>query len=290
MSSLLAGDGQGNTEIFAQLREVYDGHIMATFGNGIVREWNGKALVITGVTPKVDKFLSLEQELGERFVRLRFESYMDPEELALAAWGRCGDESDLNSELHKSYQFAVNAGIDNLEFVELSAETEKKLAALATFAAASRTHVDRNIYRGDRVENIPTPEATPRIMKNLGLLAKGLAALYGTVDLNTAQLDSVQRVAKDCMPEPRRSTLLRIVEYNTKDRWASAKALNGIVSGNYIYQILEDLELLGTIQSREGEKPKKGKTPKEYHLSDEMLGYASRGGLMEEKETFSDII
>lgn len=290
MSSILAGDGQGNTEIFAQLREVYDGYIMHTFGTGVTRSWKGKALVIAGVTPKVDKFLSFESELGERFVRIRFESDLDPEALALAAWDRCGTETNLETELHKSYKYAVDTGIENLELVELSTDTIKKLAALATFAAYSRTHVDRNIYRGDRVEATPAPEGTPRIMKNLGLMAKGLAALFGTVDLSETQLDSIRRVGVDCMPEPRRSTLLKIVEYNTKDSWAQPKDLNGIVSGNYIYQILEDLELLGAIRSRKGEKPETGKTPKEYHLSDTMIGYANRSGLIGRKSTFSGII
>ena len=280
LSTLLQSDPWGRGEIFAQLREVFDGNISKTFGTGAKRSWKGKALVLAGITPQVDKYTSLETALGERFVRLRFESSVDPEALALAAWNTVGEELNTEEALHVAYKYCVEEGIKNVKNVSLSAESLRRLAALASYTAATRTHVDRNKYRKDRIEQPPATEGTPRLMKNFGLLAQGLCAIHGQTDLTDTMIPALRRIAEDSMPEPRRSILQRIVSKNTKGDWPRAKDLNGVVSDKYVYQILEDLEVLQVLKKREAASEGRGRPPQEYHLSDKMIGYAQRAHIM----------
>jgi len=280
MSTILQADPHGRGEIFSQLREVFDGHITKTFGTGARRSWKGKATVIAGITPQVDKYLSLETALGERFVRIRFEAKIDPEALALTAWNTVGEELSTEEALHVAYKYCVDEGIKNVEKVELSKESLKRLAALSSYTAATRTHIDRNKYRNDRIEQPPATEGTPRLMKNFGLLARGLCAVHGQTDLTDDMMPTLRRIAEDSMPEPRRSILQRIVTENTKGNWPRPKDLNGVVSESYVYQMLEDLEVLQVLKKRQGTSEGRGRPPKEYHLSDKMLGYAQRAHII----------
>lgn len=286
LSTLLSSDkSNDNNDIFRQLREVFDGFYQRSTGNNVHRVWRGKATVVAGITPAVDKFGNFAALLGERFMKLRFNSKVDPEKLALAAMRRSGSEDTLKNELNKAYKYCIHEGIKNLKNVQLSEETELALAALSTFAAQTRTIVDRNQYMGGRIEDIPAPEGTPRIAKNLKMLAVGLCAIYNTTKLDSHMLSAVQRVAWDCMPEPRRSILKRIVSYNLKGTNPQPKDLNGIVSESYVYVVLEELEALNIIYPLQekvlNEEKKMGRPPKLYAITELTHGWATRGKLIE---------
>jgi hypothetical protein len=278
LSTLLQGDPHSRGEIFAQLREVFDGHFVMDFGNGVTRNWEGKAVLVAGITPQVDKYMSFETNLGERFIKLRFESGLDPEALALAAWAQVGDEDATKEALHTAYKYAIERGIDGLKQVALSGQARRKLAALASFIATTRTHVDRNQYRKDRIEMPPAVEGTPRLMKNLGLIAQGLCALHGWVDVE--DFSALHRIGYDCMPEPRRSILMRVVSDNTKDIWPCAADLNGVVSESYVYQVLTDLEMIGVVAKRQRDNGGPGRPIHEYALSETMTGLGERSGML----------
>lgn len=279
LSTLLQSDPHSRGEIFAQLREVWDGYLVQTFGNDVIRTWKGKAVLIAGITPQVDKYMSFETNLGERFVKLRFECELSPEELALAAWDQVGDEDLTKEALNGAYKYTIDHAIDKLKQVSLSEETRNKLAALASFIAATRTHVDRNQYRKDRIEMPPSIEGTPRLMKNLGLIARGLCAIRGWTDVE--DFSALHRLGYDCMPEPRRTILMRIVSDHTKNIWPCAAELNGVVSESYVYQVLGDLEMIGVALKRTREGSNTGRPTQEYGLSDNMLGLGARSGIIQ---------
>ena len=55
-------------EIFAQLREVYDGQFAKAFGTGETISWKGKVGLLAATTPVIDKYMSVNAMLGERFL------------------------------------------------------------------------------------------------------------------------------------------------------------------------------------------------------------------------------
>jgi hypothetical protein len=58
--------------VFASLRKIYDGMLTKEFGTSAKGEaWEGRITVVVGTTPEIDRYRSVNQSLGERFVRAR---------------------------------------------------------------------------------------------------------------------------------------------------------------------------------------------------------------------------
>jgi len=213
LSTLLAGNPFGQGEIYAQLREVYDGNIESSYGNGIKRSWSGKACMIMGITPAIDRHRAFASQLGERCLKLRFgfADGVDAAALAANAFLTAGSEVAVQRELHIAYETALKACEETKNSVQLSKDTIFRISQLAAFAARARTPTERDMYAKGKPLVLPAaPEGPFRIMKNLGFFAMGQAALRGVSDLEDISL--VARIAVDCMPEPRRFILLRVLD------------------------------------------------------------------------------
>jgi len=64
---------EARSEIFSQLREVYDGQYSKAFGTGECISWKGKVGILAGVTPIIDKYMAVNAMLGERFLHYLWE-------------------------------------------------------------------------------------------------------------------------------------------------------------------------------------------------------------------------
>ena len=74
-STILAMNKNKQPVILSQLRRIYDGSFNREFGtaeNLADRKWQGRITLLAGVTPELDKYHSVFQALGERFVRTRW--------------------------------------------------------------------------------------------------------------------------------------------------------------------------------------------------------------------------
>ena len=283
LGTLLHGNPFGQGEIYAQLREVYDGSYAREWGNGLRRSWNGKATVIMGITPVIDRHRAFGSQLGERCLKIRFDRPKDIplEDLALAALDGTGNEESVREELHNAYDRAITDAVDRLSVVRLSAPTLESVANLAAFAATVRTQVERDQYIKGRPVVLPAaPEGPYRIVKNLKLFAMGSAALRGETDLSDVGL--VGRIAFDCMPEPRRSILKRLVRLLDQGNAPEAGDLYGIVGHTATRAALDDLEYLDVIEAFEGKKGGKarmGRPPTCYRLSAQTQRWLKQSGL-----------
>jgi hypothetical protein len=284
LGTLLHGNPFGQGDIYAQLREVYDGSYAREYGNGLRRSWTGKATMIMGITPAIDHHRAFGSQLGERCLKIRFDRPKDIplEDLALAASRGTGNEESVREELHNAYGRAITDAVDRLSMVRLSATTLGRIANLAAFAATVRTQVERDQYIKGRPVVLPAaPEGPYRIVKNLKLFAMGLAALRGETDLSDVGL--VGRIAFDCMPEPRRSILKRLITLRDRGRRPKASDLTGIVSDTATYTTLEDLELLGVIVGVEGAQTTRGRPPEVYKLTAKTQRWLRQSGLFPQK-------
>ena len=110
LGTLLHGNPFGQGEIYAQLREVYDGSYAREWGNGLRRSWNGKATVIMGITPVIDRHRAFGSQLGERCLKIRFDrpKGIPLEKLALAALDGTGNEESVREELYNAYGRAID--------------------------------------------------------------------------------------------------------------------------------------------------------------------------------------
>lgn len=276
LGTLLESDPKARQAIFAQLREVYDGKISSSFGNGVTREWNGKACVIVGFTNAIDAYSNFDGLLGERFLKIRFRSLEDPATLALKAMRSSGKETKRVSAVRKAYREALDAARKNLKAVKLSDATERRIAYLAAAISTIRTPVQHNPFKKDRIEFTPRAESPARLGKALHAFAKAVAALRGQEDLTDLRL--IYRVAFDSVAEPRRSIFANAVRYGDR---TTCKDVEGLVQRSQTLAHLEDLCLIGAFDAIQPESDgSPGRPPKRYTLSSSLSALLTESGAL----------
>ena len=251
LGTLLEMNHFSKGDLYAQLREVYDGYISAAYGNGRFVEWpgkgkRGKATLIVGMTPSVDMYHVMESHLGERFLRYQYRSSKSPIELARASIYNTGSEAQLEAELRASY-----AQCNRMVTMRLARggpyagkKTSEICTKLAVLTAAARTSVIRNPYEGHGVSLVPEAEATPRVAKMLWLMAQALCVLRNEDDLSDTDL--LTKIAVDNIRNPRRQIYLEMLESEKAGTpMMTLKDFDTAVSPNTLRRQLEDLVLAG---------------------------------------------
>lgn len=228
-STILAMKGDERNAVLADLRKIYDGKLTKEFGTtDIVPPWEGRITLVAAVTPAIDKHLSVMQNLGERFVLVRWHR-AGPE---AALWAIRQDSKTARAEL----KAAVHAllGSSRSGDVDISDAIEHQLVDLAEFVVRGRTHVDRD---GDKaVTADPEPESPTRLAQQLAQLAKGSARLSGRGAVSADDFKIAKRAALDCIPPLRRAVLQGL---RTGDQVEGAAATR--------HYVTQDLQLLGLV-------------------------------------------
>src|SRR5262249_47312454 len=159
-STVLSMNRDHRGSVLADMRRIYDGHLSKEFGTADrlhERSWDGRITFAAAATPDIDKYYSVFQTLGERFVMIR--------------WGRPGGvEAALMAmnqhrrEFRTALRQSVGALFGNIPAwePELEPDVQIRIAALAEFSVRARTHVPRAGYAKDIVY-IPEPEAATRL-------------------------------------------------------------------------------------------------------------------------------
>ena len=228
-STVLAMKADDRNAVLADLRKIYDGKLAKEFGTTeIVPAWDGRLTFVAAVTPAIDKHLSVMQNLGERFVLVR--------------WHRAGKEAALrairqNRDIARSeLKAAVHAllGSSRSGDVDISDAIERQLVDLAEFVVRARTHVDRD--RDKEITAEPEPESPTRLAQQLAQLAKGSARLSGRGAVSADDFKIAKRAAFDCIPPLRRAVLEGL---RTGDQVDGAAATR--------HYVTQDLQLLGLV-------------------------------------------
>lgn len=274
LSTILESHPYDRAELFSQLREIYDGHISKSFGTGITREWSGKLTLVMGMTGAIDQYDSLRSELGERFLRFRFNPPEDRHELAKQSASAAGHEDEIRGELHDAYVEALTAAADRLDDVTISDRSRSQLAALAVIAAQARTTVNRGLK--------PEPELPPRLMGQLLKFAQAQASLRGWDDMEDLSL--LRRLTLDAVPEPRRGVLkdigATICQKQEEDPSVKVGELN-YMSTPTRYRIIDDLVRLDVLEKEDGEgaaSEEGGRAADRYTFDDEFQEMLEKTG------------
>lgn len=212
-STLISMHRDHRASILADMRRIFDGHLRREFGtseNLADREWRGRITFLVAATPDVDRYYTIFQTLGERFVMIRWHR---PEglEAALKAMNQKGRQAA------KELQESVSNLFDGLSVSEphLTDRFQHRIAALTEFVVRARTHVSRESYGKREITYIPEPEAPTRLAQQLAQLAKGSARLAGRAEVNEADYAIVSRCALDCIPATRRAVLDNLINKST---------------------------------------------------------------------------
>jgi len=204
-------------EIIAQLREIYDGFYSKKFGTLDFKvEYESRFGFIAGVTPIIDKHWKVMQQLGERFLKYRWEE--DSDRVTRQAEKDEGRETPMRKEIKD----AVMGFLTNLKITELDCPDEfiEPIISAAKFLAVCRTPVTIHSGQSDfYYDFIPTPEKPTRLVKQLKKLSKALACVRGHKVVEYSDVKSAIKVALSTAPQDRLKILQAIqkLENNTLD-------------------------------------------------------------------------
>ncbi|GMM94843.1 bifunctional DNA primase/polymerase [Microbacterium sp. MTN4-26] len=215
VTSMLSMDRTARGQVFAALREVYDGHWVRNVGTdgGRALEWKGRIVVIGAVTTAWDRaHADTIAAFGDRFVVVRMDSSVGRIAAGRKAIGNTGSEEAMRAELA-----ATVAGV--LEGADLMAagpddDESARLLAAADLVTLARTAVDVD-YRGNVIDS-HAPEMPTRFAKQLAQVFRGAVAI------GLARPDALAlaiRVARDSMPPLR----LEILEDVAANDWTALR-------------------------------------------------------------------
>ena len=214
LSVILTKRPYDREEILGQLRAIYDGEYSRptgrTEGDQEAR-WKGRMKLMVGMTPIIDLFHTLGNQLGERFIQLRFaisEKYV----VAVAGQALLHEEQELRprQELAEVFRCAIEEATPYLSKSVLTDELKVRLTNLVAFVVKARTGVPR--HGGDVVME-PTPEGPGRLVKQLAALACGLTALSGRRSLSERDYRRLERVAFNTIPQPRAKIIWKLYDH-----------------------------------------------------------------------------
>ena len=253
-TTILSMNYAARDEIFGILRDIYDGRTEKSFGNGLKREYKVKFGILAGVTPVIETFSTMNQSLGERFLRYRLplDTKQSEEQKILRAIKNVNNELKMRAELCQAAASIISR--KNPEHDVMPEFTEKylpKVVALAQLAAWLRGVVDRDKFT-QQVLYKPSSEVGTRMAKQLVKLAMGVGIFRGTRLLDEYEYGCIKHVAVDSCPQRVVMILSAIYKAQKQENLAMLKTKE-IVDRTYLPQatvlrLMEDLNLLRLVQ------------------------------------------
>ena len=253
LTTVLEMPNEARSQIFAQLREIYDGRFDKSWGTGKTLHWQGRLGFIAGVTEVIDKHHGALAVLGERFVMLR--AIMPPrEELALRALQGARKEVLMRKELAEAMRNFILSR--KIEPPEVPPEILQKLIAVTDFVTRARSATVRDGYRRE-LQYAPQAEAPTRFAKVLHSLACGIALAHDADEVTDDHLRYVMRTALDCLPKVRREVVGVLAKEAITDGGEGELKTGEVVevtqfSSAAVRRALEDLQAFGIVSVTKG--------------------------------------
>lgn len=253
--SQLTANAAVKEDIYATLRNVFDGHVVRTF-NGVDIEWTGRiAFSMCATATGIDKPIS---GLGERFILYRpYEPLLD--------WRTARKARDkspvIRAELKRLCAELVTMGREQYTSTALSDDLDELVMDCADFVAMARTAVPRDRYYRD-VDGVVEREKSFRLANCFEVVARSLLAM-GVTEAEVA--DVVRRIATSTVLPTLRLDLIRAVHVDgVHERFTT---YYGDMSRTTTDRALEDLTLAGALHQIPGSRGRGNAT--RYYITPE---------------------
>ncbi len=180
-------------EVMGVFRGAYDGHVVRSYGNSVMREYRMHFSMIIGVTGVVNSYRSAS--LGERFLKyvLRRASIAQEARRIRSAIFATAKEDEMERVLREAVRKFLAFKVKDLP--EVPAWYVNRIIPLCQLIATLRASVDRNDYH-DELSYRPEPEYGTRLAKQLTKLAMSVAIVNGT-EIDEEVYAFVMRIAGD---------------------------------------------------------------------------------------------
>lgn len=239
---------ESRNAIFADLRDAYDGFTDQGRGNLGKLSYESRFTVLAAATLAVERYDSVDQELGERFVKIRARGDADKSKVRKAI-ENIGSDDSMRPEIGS----AVSSFLDSLPEIDSTRVPDglkDALIDIADFTAKARSHVARN--RNGEVQYPPRPEVGTRIGRELAKLLIALAAVHKKDQPEEAEMKIVRRVAEDCLPPNRLRVVLAVKKRGKPCLLAEIEADTGL-PGSTARRTVDDLLWLEVLDELEDE-------------------------------------
>lgn len=245
LGGILSITRESRGPILAALREVYDGSWTRVVGSdgGRVLTWAGKAGLIGGATPSIDRHYAVMATLGERFTYYRLPG-ADQSQMAVNALEHAGHEDEMREELANLVAGLFGSLNTPEKLPAISSPERDRLVALATLVVRCRSAVERDSFQNREIQLVPGAESPTRLVKVLLQLFRGLL-IIGVVRARAWEL--VTKVAMDSMPALRQQILKAMLKVEDTIVTSELASQLGYPS-NTTRRVLEDLACYGIMQ------------------------------------------
>jgi hypothetical protein len=203
LAPLMGMRSDSRSAVIAGLRDAYDGFTDQGRGNLGRLSYEARFTLLAASTLAIERTDTVEQELGERFIKFRARG-ADTKDKVRKAISNIGADSSMRHDI----EGAISGYLDQLPKVteaRIPTNLQEPLVDLADFIAKTRSHVARD--RTGAIQYLPRPEVGTRLGKELGKLLLALAAIRRKDEPDNLDFSTVVRVAEDCLPPNRKAIL-----------------------------------------------------------------------------------
>lgn len=239
LSPLLSMRRESRNQILGDLRDVYDGFSDHAKGNLGRVGYEARFTFLSATTLAIERYDSVEQELGERCIKFRGRSNETTSKV-MRAIQNTADDDQMRAIIGDVINYYLDS-LPPLTSTRLSNDETEKLTTLADIIAVARSHVPRD--RNHSLRYVPRPEVGTRLGKELVKLYVALGHIRGKVHPDEEDLRTVARVAEDCLP-PNRLAVLRVLYATRKPLGVAEIAEQVRLPRNTARNVLEDLTVL----------------------------------------------
>lgn len=244
LAPLLSMRREARNSIIADLRDAYDGFTDHGRGNVGKVAYEARFSLITAATLAIERVDTVEQELGERFIKIRSRGDGSRDKVRRAI-SNIGADNPMRNEIEETISDFLDS-VPKVANLTIPDALRERLIALSDFCAKGRSTVARDRH-GD-LQYHGKPEVGTRLGKELGKLLIALAAVRGKPCPDEADFATVTRVAEDCLP-PNRLLVVKALRSGPR-RLAEIERAADLPHKTTI-RALDDLRLLGLVERHE---------------------------------------
>lgn len=190
--------------ITAQLRRIFDGSCEKDVGEGKKLRWHGKVTAVAAVTSAIERYWTMTQALGDRFLLVRWGTKVpSPIELTERLYARMSEEDDPKHEVRRAVKNFIEAAAPD------PPEMPKAQRDALGNAAGALTQLRRRIpFDSKGNPGAPDDQEGPSRMIEASLvLCRAHASLFHRPQTEEADVEVAMTVLRDSIPSKRRQLL-----------------------------------------------------------------------------------
>lgn len=252
MAQLLQLHPNQKAEIWAQLRDLFDGYAGKKTGSGTDKQYCGLRITLLACsTPAIDSQIMIHQDLGSRELIWRTKGIKEEQDLMKKAWYNENYEEEMKKELSTTVQsFLKEVGVKKLEISEEVTNDLMNKAELLTYLRAAASF---DKYKNELISDV-TPEKPTRVLKQFKRLYICLKSLSDDYSDEQA-LKIIEHLVYSCA-EPNRLKVFQLLLDNPEEEYTISILSRMLKLGKSTIQrqlwVLFNLGLIkSSIQNRE---------------------------------------